>query len=76
MYRLNRLNDARDDANWLLQLVDDAKPGTVSEIDEYFDYNWMEENDFRALVAGDEYEAYLLALLEKFEDEEIKAKTE
>ena len=76
MYRLNRLNDARDDAHWLLQLVDDAKPGTVSEIDEYFDYNWMEENDFRALVKGDEYEAYLLALLEKFEDEEIKAKAE
>ena len=76
MYRLNRLNDARDDAHWILQLVDDAEPGTVAEIDEYFDYNWMEENDFRALVAGDEYEAYLLALLEKFEDEEIKAKAE
>ena len=76
MWRLNRLNDARDDAHALLQLVDDAEPGTVAEIDEYFDYNWMEENDFRALVAGDEYEAYLLALLEKFEDEEIKAKAE
>ena len=76
MYRLNRLNDARDDAHWLLQLVDDAKPGTVAEIDEYFDYNWMEENDFRELVAGDEYEAYLLALLEKYEDEEIKNKAE
>ena len=76
MYRLNRLDDARDDAHWLLQLVDDAEPDTVGEIDEYFDYNWMEENDFRALVKGDEYEAYLLALLEKFEDEEIKAKAE
>ena len=76
MYRLNRLDDARDDAHWLLQLVDDAKPGTVAEIDEYFDYNWMEENDFRELVAGDEYEAYLLALLEKYEDEEIKNKAE
>ncbi len=76
MYRLNRLNDARDDAHSLLQLVDDAKPGTVAEIDEYFNYNWMEENDFRALVKGDEYETYLLALLEKFEDEEIKAKAE
>ena len=76
MYRLNRLNDARDDAHWLIQLVDDAKPGTVTEIDEYFNYNWMEENDFRDLVAGDEYETYLLALLEKFEDEEIKAKAE
>ena len=76
MYRLNRLNDARDDAHWLLQLVDDAKPATVAEIDEYFDYNWMEENDFCELVKGDEYEAYLLALLEKFDDEEIKAKAE
>ncbi len=74
MYRLNRLNDARDDAHWIVQLVDDAKPGSVTEIDEYFDYNWMEENDFRELVAGDKYEAYLVALLEKFDQEEIDAK--
>ena len=90
MYRLNRYNDARDDANWYITLKDDASPANVTYIDEYFDYSWMEENDFRELVgthtikygakagqtasAPAAYQAYLLALLEKYEEEEIADK--
>ncbi len=89
MYRINRYNDARDDANWYINLKDDASPKKVEEIDEYFDYSWMEENDFRELVgqhtikygdkagetiAANQYQAYLLELLEKFDEEEIEAK--
>ncbi len=87
MYRLNRFNEARDDAHYYVQLIDDAEPATVDEIDEYFDYSWMEENDYRALVntvtddtvervSGTKTRAYLLALLEKFDAEEIAAKAE
>ena len=92
MHRHNRYNDARDDANGYITLKDDASPATVAAIDEYFDYNWMEENDFRELVgshkvkygekagqttsAPAQYQPYLLALLEKFDEEEIEGKKE
>ncbi len=80
MYRLNRYNDAREDVQWYLNLLDDASPANVDEIDEYFDYNWMEENDFRELVAKADNnfdattKANLLALLKKLEAEEKTAK--
>ncbi len=74
MYRLNRYNDARDDASYYINLKDDAAPADVTYIDEYFDYEWMEENDYRALVAGHEKETWLLSLLKKFSEEEIASK--
>ena len=89
MYRHNRFNDARNSANGYITLKDDAAPANVTYIDEYFDYSWMEENDFRELVgshtvkygdkagttvAANKYQTYLLALLEKFEEEEIESK--
>ena len=90
MYRQNRYNDARSDINGYITLKDDASPANVTYIDQYFDYNWMEENDFRELVGthtikyGDmagqsasapaAYQNYLLALLETFDEEEIAAK--
>ncbi len=91
MYRLNKYNDARDDANWYINLRKDAAPASVAEIDEYFDYSWMEEDDFRSLVgahtvkfgekagqtiAANKYQAYLLALLEKYDEEEIEGKAQ
>ncbi len=76
MYRWNRYNDARDDANYFINLQNDASNATVAEIDEVFPYTWIEEDDLRALVKGDKYEANILALLEKLEGEELKAKEE
>ncbi len=73
MYRLNRLNDARDDAWYYVNLKNDASNATVGEIDEVFPYTWINEDDLRALVAGDKYEANILALLEKMDEEEIKS---
>lgn len=76
MYRLNRLNDARDDAWYYVNLQNDASNATVSEIDETFPYTWINEDDLRALVKGDKYESNILALLEKMSAEEIKSTTQ
>ena len=76
MYRWNRFNDARNDAKYYINLKNDASNATVDEIDATFPYTWIEEDDLRALVAGDKYEAYILALLEQMDEEEIKAKAE
>lgn len=74
MYRWNRFNDARDDAHYYVNLQNDAKNGSVTEIDETFPYTWIEEDDLRTLVSGDKYEIYITALLEKMDEEEIEAK--
>ncbi len=90
MYRLNRYNDARDDANYYINLKNDASNISVSEIDESFPYTWIEEDDLRALVAGNStLAAYtggtdmgtttnsnniITALLEPLSDEEIESK--
>ncbi len=50
MYRLNRLNDAREDARYYINLQNDASNDTVEEIDESFPYTWIEEDDLRDLV--------------------------
>ena len=73
MYRWNRYNDARDDAAYYINLKNDASNATVAEIDETFPYTWINEDDLRALVDGDKYEDYILALLEKMDEEEIKS---
>ena len=89
MYRHNKYNAARDDVNYYINLRKDAQPSSVEEIDQYFDYNWMEENDFLSLIGahnvkfGDDagqtvaehkYYDYLKALLKDFSDEEIAEK--
>ncbi len=74
MYRLNRYNDNRDEANYLIGLRKDAAIQAVEDIDEYFDYNWMEENNFRALVENNSNKTLLLALLESYDADEIDAK--
>ena len=71
MYRLNRFNDAREDAKYYVNLKNDASNTTVAEIDEVFPYTGINEDDLRALVAGDKYEAYILALLETMDEEQI-----
>ena len=76
MYRLNRLNDARDDAWYYVNLKNDASNATVDEIDEVFPYAGINEDDLRALVKGDEYEENILALLEKMDEEQLKQTTQ
>ena len=73
MYRLNRLNDAREDAAYYVNLQNDASNATVAEIDETFPYTSINEDDLKALVKGDKYEANIVALLEKMDEEEIKS---
>ena len=73
MYRLNRLNDAREDAAYYINLQNDASNATVDEIDETFPYTWINEDDLRALVKGDKYEDNILALLETMTTEEKEA---
>ena len=71
MHRWNRYNDARNDAKGIIDL---KKRATTNKehLDEYFTYTGISEADLRALVADDANEAYILALLEKYEDEEIE----
>ncbi len=83
MWRLNRLNDAREDARYYINLQNDASNSTVDEIDESFPYTWIEEDDLRALIPLNtalqiekDDENIVTALLEKLTDEEIKAKAE
>ena len=92
MWRLNRLNDARDDARYYINLKNDASNATVDEIDESFPYTWIEEDDLRALVAlkknnafvnteiqtvgGTDNKNLVLALLEPISAEEKEAKAE
>lgn len=73
MYRWNRYNDARDDAAYYINLKNDASNATVAEIDQTFPYTWINEDDLRNLVAGDDYEDYILALLEDMDEEEREA---
>lgn len=73
MYRWNRYNDARDDAAYYINLKNDASNATVSEIDETFPYTWINEDDLRALVDGDKYEDFIIALLEQMDEEEIES---
>ena len=73
MYRWNRYNDARDDAKYYIQLQNDASNATVAEIDQTFPYTWINEDDLRALVAGDDYEDFIIALLEDMDEEEREA---
>ncbi len=73
MYRWNRYNDARDDAAYYINLKNDASNASVAEIDQTFPYTWINEDDLRALVAGDKNEDYILALLEDMDKEDIEA---
>jgi hypothetical protein len=73
MYRWNRYNDARDDAAYYINLKNDASNATVAEIDQTFPYTWINEDDLRALVAGDKYEDFIIALLEDMDEEEREA---
>lgn len=86
MWRLNRLNDAREDASYFINLKDDASNNSVAEIDEIFPYTSINEDDLRALVAGNailsgytggtDDENFITSLLEAPTAQELKAKTE
>ena len=86
MYRLNRYNDARDDAYYYIGLKNDASNANVSEIDESFPYTGIEEDDLRNLVAGNatlnaykggtDNANFITALLEPLSDEEVAAKSD
>ncbi len=76
MYRLNRYNEARDDAWYYINLKNDASNATVDEIDENFPYTWINEDDLRDLVEGDEKETLITALLEAPSAEEKAEKTQ
>ena len=73
MYRWNRYDDARDDVAYYINLKNDASNATVAEIDQTFPYTSINEDDLRALVAGDKYEDFIIALLEDMDEEEIEA---
>ncbi len=72
MYRWNRYNDVREDAKDIINKYN-AAFRTEADLTKFFPYNWMEPSDLEELVADDKYEAYILALLEDYSEEEIEA---
>ena len=72
MYRWNRYNDAINDAKDIINAKKAASLAVAD--DQYFTYTWISETDLRTLVDGDKYEAYILALLETYTDEEYEEK--
>ena len=57
MHRHNRFNDARSDAWYYIHLKND-KEKKIDDIMKYFDYNWMDGADFKALVGEHKYYKY------------------
>jgi hypothetical protein len=57
MYRHNRFNDGRDDANYYINLKKDANK-SLSDVMTYFDYNWMDGADYKALIGAHSYKEY------------------
>ena len=86
MWRLDRLNDARENASYFINLKDDASNNSVAEIDEIFPYTSINEDDLRALVAGNailsgytggtDNKNFITSLLEAPTAQELNAKTE
>ena len=80
MWRINRLNDAREDASYYIDLKKDSDRA-YANVDKKFPYTSIEKDDLQALVALEANAEALngngnlvLALLEDLTDDEAKAK--
>ena len=80
MWRLNRLNDAREDASYYIDLKKDSDRA-YANVDKKFPYTSIEKDDLQALVALEANAEALngngdlvLALLEDLTEDEAKAK--
>ena len=80
MWRLNRLNDAREDASYYIDLKKDADRA-YANVDKKFPYTSIEKDDLQALVALEDnaealngYGNLVLALLEDLTEDEANAK--
>ncbi len=71
MYRMNRYNDAREDAKDIINAYE-ATLRTEADLTTYFPYTWIYPSDLDELVTGDPYEVYIKALLENYDEEEVK----
>ncbi len=71
-YRWDRFTAARNDVNSIINKYYAAKP--VAADDEYFTYTDISETDLRELVAGNQYHDYIVALLEKYDADQMKAR--
>ena len=85
MWRLNRLNDAREDAQYYVDLYKDSLR-VITDVDSRFPYNGMIEKDLKDVVSnntavlgqrgGTDNANLVEALLVAMEEEELKAQTE
>lgn len=72
MYRMNRYNDARNEARDIVNAYH-ATLLTKDDLEKYFPYTSIYPSELQTLVKGDKYEAFILALLEDYDEEQIKA---
>lgn len=71
-YRWDRYTNARNSANNIVNKYYAALPAVPD--DQYFTYTNISETDLRELVAGNQYSAYILALLENYDADQMKAR--
>ncbi len=71
-YRWDRYTEARNDANNIVNRYYAALPAVPD--DQFFTYTDISETDLRELVAGNQYSAYILALLENYDADQMKAR--
>jgi hypothetical protein len=68
LYRWSRYQDALDDANYAINLAAEYNEGLQTK---KFTYSSMPVYELKEVVAGDKYSAYILALLEDLNEEEL-----
>ena len=71
MYRWNRYNAARNDAHDIINAYK-ATLRTEADLTKYFPYTNIYPSELDALVNGKTYSAYIMALLEDFDEDTIK----
>ncbi len=69
LYRWYKFNDLRSDANNTINLYERAQ--ATAPDTKFFPYSGISEFDLKKLVSGNQYEAYILALLQDMSEEDL-----
>ncbi|MBR2877015.1 MAG: hypothetical protein IKC01_07745 [Clostridia bacterium] len=73
LYRWSRYQSAKSDANYVINLASEFNAGLQTK---KFPYSSMPVYALKDAVSGDQYEGYILALLEDLNEEELAQSTE
>ena len=71
MYRWNRYNDVRENAADIINVYKSTLR-TTEDLEMMFPYASIYPSELRTLVDGDQYEDYIIALIEEFDEETVR----